>query len=222
MKMNFENLATGIVVACALVMTTLSISRAKLASSAVGPATRASVELDAAMMKRLETVTLGDMSVVPEAVVTEFIDLECPFCSAFSHSIDTARSQLHDTLQIRFVNLPISSHRFARTGAVAVECAFELGIGRKFIETSYRLQDSIGYWSWRRMASEAGATDTLRFATCMKDPQSSARVDSAIAVARELGIRATPTVLVGAQRLSVPPSAADLVRLVRKGKAFAR
>jgi hypothetical protein len=58
------------------------------------------------------------------------------------------------------------------------------------------MQASVATTSFVGVARSAGANDTGKFAACMRDPASSAIVDSGVAAGRRLGIDGTPTLLV--------------------------
>lgn len=146
----------------------------------------------------------------------EFIDVECPFCSRYARTIDSARTILADTLRVHFAHMPLRSHRFAIQGAVAVECAFRAGVGYEFVRRVYQSQDSIGIRSWARMARDAGLQDTVGFELCRASPTIAARIDSATAARTAAEIPGTPTIWLDGSQYSSPPDLATLVRDIRK------
>lgn len=146
----------------------------------------------------------------------EFIDLECPFCARYHSTIDSVAMLLGDSVQIRFVNLPIEGHRFAPSGAAAVECAFARGLGEKFVSTVFQLQDSIGFLTWPILAKRAGLIDTAGFQECVDAPRTRKKVDSAVGVAKLLQMRGTPSVLLNGQRYDRPPKLDKLLSDIRR------
>ena len=218
MSSRFEKFATGVIAACALVVTAVFLldRRTSTRASADGGLAVAT-ELSDAEFSLLDAHALPKSRAASVSVV-EVIDLECPFCSRYSSTIDSLRAELGDTVQIRLLNFPISSHRFARSGAIAVECAFLQQRGYDFVRTTYLNSDSIGFWSWPRLANHAGLTDTTSFNECRADSSIHARVDSATSIGEKLGVRGTPTVFLDRWRYSRPP---DLTRLLKDARTRA-
>lgn len=155
--------------------------------------------------------------------LVEFVDVECPYCAQYHHTLDTVRSVLGDTVDIRLLNFPLSGHRFARSGAAAVACAFRDGFGEIFVSEVFANRDSIGFWPWTVFANHAGAVDTARFRECTISPTVLASVDAARLTAIAAGATGTPTIMVGGWRYSAAPGAERLlldIRNVARGKAL--
>lgn len=146
---------------------------------------------------------LGD-TVAPVTLI-EFADLECPGCRQFHEEIlPTLRKRFGAQLRTSFVHLPLRMHRFAKPAARAAECAAEQGRFSEFVEQTFLKQDSLGLKMWSSLAKEAGVRDTIVFAKCLARSQPTALVDSGLAVAKRLGINATPTVIVNGWRIQSP------------------
>jgi protein-disulfide isomerase len=146
----------------------------------------------------------------------EFVDLECPFCARYMSKIDSVKQILGDSVRVSYLNFPIEGHRFAKSGAVALECAFAQDRGESFIATAYSNQDSIGFWTWSKYAQRAGVSDTMAFRTCTIDPIVISRVDSARAIAKALQVSGTPSVFIRGWRYDQPPKVAQLVADIRR------
>jgi len=127
----------------------------------------------------------------------EFGDLECPACRAFHETtLKVIRQEFPTEVDFTFVHFPLPAHRFANQAAVAADCADRQGSFSKFVELTYRLQDSIGLKPWQDIATAAGARDTVAFNRCIHDPANMKQIDAARATGNRIGIHATPTVLV--------------------------
>lgn len=131
-------------------------------------------------------------------------------------TLDSVKKLLGDTVAIRYANFPLASHRFARSGAIAVECASEQRIAHEFVNAVYSGQDSIGFWPWDQYAIVAGSADPTGFNACLREPRIASKVDSTSRVARELGVKATPTTAIGNRVFEGALSAAHLVELIRE------
>ena len=145
----------------------------------------------------------------------EFMDVECPFCSSYASTIDSIRSVLGDTVHVHVAHMPLRSHKLARPGAIAVECAFRLGVGFAYVSTVYRQQDSLGSRSWAQFANDAGLQDTIPFETCRKEPGIASRIESATAARTAARIQGTPTVWVNSWQYSTPPDFDRLLKDIR-------
>lgn len=216
MNSRLEAWSTTLLTACAVVLTVLyGVDR--VTTSHAEPRQSARLEQVASTdFGAIDSVALGQKQHSRSVLLTEFIDLECPFCAAFARRLDSARALLGDSLEIRYANFPLSNHRFARSGAAAVECAFKLGGGDAFVRTVYAQHDSLGFWTWERYAATAGITDSGAFASCRNSQQIAVRVDLALQLAGRLNLRGTPTVFVGASRYDRPPSLEVLLSDIRR------
>jgi protein-disulfide isomerase len=151
----------------------------------------------------------------------EFFDVECPFCANYAVVLDSARTILGDTLAVFFAHMPLRNHRFAKSGAIAVECAHQHGIVASYIREVYKQQDSLGIRSWAKIGQDAGLVDTIAFESCRAKSVVAARIDSAKAAATALKIPGTPTIWVNDWQYSTPPDLETLLRDIRRMAARA-
>lgn len=85
MRIDLDRLATGIMVVCAVVITmytVLGTNRSRKDESAQKP--RSITELDSSGITALRSITIGEPPADGSISLTEFIDLECPFCSKYA------------------------------------------------------------------------------------------------------------------------------------------
>lgn len=137
--------------------------------------------------------------------VVEFADLECPYCKKFHESYKAAIKEYGNDISLVFVHWPIQSHRFARPAGRAVECAREQGRFGEYLNISFSKQDSLGLKSWSSYAAEAGVPDSSKFIRCASSTGPVAAIDAGLAVGEELGVSATPTIIINGWRLSRVP-----------------
>ncbi len=152
----------------------------------------------------------------PRATVTiaEFGDFECPYCRRFATALQSVRKQYGDRIAFVFVQYPLSGiHRFALPAARAAECAAAQNDFDSFQSLLYEKQDSLGLKPWSSFAKDAGVSDLDEFSRCNGRTDAIPRVEAGRAIARRLGISATPTVLINGWRLSIPPSDTSLARI---------
>jgi protein-disulfide isomerase len=158
------------------------------------------------------SVVLGD----PAAQVTlvELADLECPFCKRLNESVLSIRRRFGHRVAFGFVHFPLDMHRFARPAARAAECANALGRFEQFVNVVYDKQDSLGLKTWLSYARDAGIRDTNRFQRCVGATTPVPRIEAGVALARRMGARGTPTVILNGWRYFTPPDEKELERAV--------
>ncbi len=132
-----------------------------------------------------------DSSSAPIALV-EFSDYECPYCrqqhTVLSASIAAGRSQ-----GVAFRHLPLAIHPRARGAALAAICADRVGRFVPMHERLFTTTTWIADTNWVREALASGVTDTATFTACMRGRSAQERLESDVALARDLGIKGTPT-----------------------------
>jgi protein-disulfide isomerase len=158
-------------------------------------------------------VVMGDTH-APVTIV-EFMDLECPFCKTFNSSVQVLRKKYGAAVTVAVVHYPLGMHRFARPAARAATCAHAQGRFEHFVNVVYDKQDSLGFKSWTSYATDAGVPDTAAFLRCATATTPVASIDTGVALAKAIGVNATPTILVNGWRYSTPPDSAELDRVVR-------
>lgn len=158
-------------------------------------------------------VSLGHSAKV---VLVEFVDLECPACRSYHEYIRRAQQEFGDELRVVYVHFPLRTHPHAVDAARASECAKAQGHFDQFLNVVFATQDSIGVRPWSAYAAEAGVSDLSAFSAC------AARTDTAGAISEgrrrgeELGVAATPTVLLNGWRFRYPPSLDLLLESIRR------
>jgi len=155
--------------------------------------------------------------------IIEFADLECPFCKQFQLStLAAVTAKFPNDISVTFMHMPLSMHRFALPAARAAECARRQDRALALIDATYRKQDSLGLKSWVSYGAEAGIRDSPAFAHCIASTEAVPRIDSGMAIARRIGVHATPTVMVNGWLFSHPldeKTLTTMIEEIRKGKA---
>jgi protein-disulfide isomerase len=132
------------------------------------------------------------------AVVIEFSDFECPFCARFTtETMPELKTKYIDSglVKLAFRHLPLPSHSRSMPSAVAADCAGNQGkfwpLHDKLFASPKELDDTA------LLKSVAGVgVDIAVFQRCLVQTPNQ-RVSADIQLAKALGIRSTPTFLVG-------------------------
>ena len=161
---------------------------------------------------------IGDPSNPVRVLVFE--DFECPACRYFEDAVvKTLRAAQPTAFTVAVRHWPLDGHRMAMPAAVAAECADEQSRFWDFHSVVFANQDSLKTVSMMRLADEAGVADTSRFRICVSAPSSRSRVVRDAEVAKAIGGRGTPLILVNGRLLPGVPDSAQFRVLI--GEALA-
>lgn len=214
-----SNLLTGILVVCATVVTAAVLRRELLDPPlpAQAAAVAALRQIDDWEALAAEGAVMGPAD-APVRIV-EFSDFQCPFCRVVQETLAAVRARHPDRVAIVYRHLPLDAlHPHARAAANAVECAGEQGRFAEYHDGLFAAQDSIGVRSWDHFAEEAGLPDLDAFRQCVAENRYADRVERDALLAAELGLEATPTLIVNGTVYSGAPPEEELERLVRAAR----
>lgn len=203
-------------VVCALGVTAATIRREFFPQRPKIPSVGATVQKDWRTY-----ATVGHELGRPTAAVTvvEFADFQCPVCRRFVRYVDSLRS-LGIEVRVLYRHFPLPSHRFALAAVRASECAAEQGEFEAMHSTLFAHQDSLGVASWWWFAKVAGLQDSARFTSCTNDQSPMLNLHRDTTAGNQLGVRGTPTLLIGGLRTNgLPPFDSLRAYVVRASSA---
>lgn len=156
---------------------------------------------------------IGSVSASVKLVV--FADFQCPACAYMHIRVRRLLTEYADKVAVVYRHFPLSIHPTALMAALAAECAADQGKFESFSDVLFVDQQWIGVSDWEDFARAAEVRDLAEFDRCMRERDFADRVRADMAAARELGVVATPTVLVDGVLLS-GVTGAELEERVRK------
>jgi protein-disulfide isomerase len=179
----------------AMVLTTTALVRRELTrgTPTSNPPTVRTIEDGARVAD--DGIVLGDSAA--RVRIVEFSDFECPFCRQIQSTLATLRAKHPQSVAIVYRHFPLSRIGFAVPAAIAAECAANQGRFEAFAALLFASQDTLARLAMERVAAKAGVPDTARFRTCRSSSAAKRRVDADIAAGLQIGIEATPTLLIG-------------------------
>jgi protein-disulfide isomerase len=149
----------------------------------------------------------------PNARVTivEFADFECPFCAhAFGELEALASTTYKGRIRVIFKNYPLNGHTWARTAAVAAECARVQNpsafwrLARYFYSNQGKISAGNLQVNIDKAASES-SLDIAALKACMAAPVAERRVIEDEIDGNELHVSSTPTFFIdGIPLVGVP------------------
>lgn len=217
MTPKLPDLATGLMVCCALAITAAVIHREFFA-----PAAAAQSDTEPRPVKDWAQVAAAGQRLGPAEApvqIVEFSDFQCPFCASFSETLRKARSKHGGRVSVLYRHYPIQEiHPYARTAALAAECAGEQGRFEAYHDGLFAGQDSIGTRAWERFAADAGVADLEAFTRCIRDERLIAKVDADAALAETSGIRLTPSIVINGTLIPGALSEAELDKWIARSQ----
>ena len=134
--------------------------------------------------------------------VVEFTDVSCPYCASFHGGTRTElQREFVDGGQVRWITLSYVSGLYPNSDAlsVAAECAGRQGRYDDFLTAAYddreswlRSSNADAISAAERFAKDIGLDDEA-FASCRRDAEIVERLLTVASLAREVGVRGTPT-----------------------------
>lgn len=172
-----------------------------------------------------ELVWTGPSEQAPVLTVVEFSDFGCPYCAQFElGTFPTLRREFIETGRVRWRFVPFVLGTFPNglEAMRAATCAAEQGEAEfwKMRDILFEKQD---VWKASRDPDQifrsyavVSGVDGDAFTSCFGDPRSADRVTAANALARQGGVRSTPTFFVGRQMVQGALPVADFRRVLEE------
>jgi protein-disulfide isomerase len=169
----------------------------QLARSAPAAPSRPAIPIPTEPVSLEGAPILGDPAA--KVVMIEFSDFECPFCARFAaETLPEIKAQYVEAgkVKLAFRHFPLDRiHPRARPAAEASECAARHGQFWVFRELLFANPQKLQDKDLLTYAQTVGL-DLEAFAACAKDG-AAARVNADVELVSSLGLRSTPTFLLG-------------------------
>jgi protein-disulfide isomerase len=197
-----EHVVTGVLVVCAILITTAVVKREFISASPI--ADGRGFPKPRAIADGAALATSGNVLGPTDAAVkiVEFSDFECPFCKDAAVTLATLQARYPHRIAVIYRHLPLRIHPNSRAAALAAECAAAQHRFEQYYTVLFAHQDSIGIRSWGRFALDAGVRDTAALNACIGGEWARARIAEDIASASRLQLTGTPTLIIGNQAVS--------------------
>lgn len=140
--------------------------------------------------------------------VVEFADFQCPACRRFHPVLKPILKKYGDRVHFVRLNKPLESHAYALDAARAAICAEIQGQAEPMADALFNARD-LSPAGIDRLAQEL-RLDTERFASCLVERATSARIERESAMLVEPEFEGLPTTYVGGKRLLGVRTALDV------------
>lgn len=128
-------------------------------------------------------------------VLIELADYQCPYCRIEEDTLAAFLSS-HPTVQYRYVQFPLSIHRYARAASAAAICGWRMNRGQEMHHYLFVSKDwQSATFDWSSLASRLGMTSDSSFQSCIATYSWTAELSTSATLAKRLGIGGTPAFL---------------------------
>lgn len=144
-----------------------------------------------------KTPSLGSSDA--KIAIVEFSDFQCPYCKRFSdNTFDQLKTNYIDTGKVKYIarDFPLSFHPQAKGAAVAALCSFQQDAYWPMRALLFNNVKQLGNELYQQSASEL-ELDKEKFDNCLSDQDVMKKVEQDMALGSSLGVRGTPSFLVG-------------------------
>jgi protein-disulfide isomerase len=146
--------------------------------------------------------------------IVEFSDFECPYCGAEEPILQQVLGANPNDVRLVYKHFTLAQHPYARGAAIAAECAGDQGKFWEMHDELFAHQDVLDATHLPGYAQAAGVPDLTTWQACLGTPAPAARVDADLTVAAQLGLPATPTLIVNGDEYVGALSYAQLAQVV--------
>ncbi len=205
LKARLASITTGVLVLCAVVVTIAVVKRefVERPDEVDVSQTIRAIEIPEGLFD--EGVWLGSKDAA--VVVVEFSDFQCPYCQDAARTLRELRLRYGDQVAVLYRHYPLTSiHPYAMEAAIAAECAGAQNAFERFHDVLFADQASIGNTDWTEFAVRAGVPSVAEFEGCLDEDWPVVRVERDMRAGERVGVRGTPTVIVGDKLMIGAPS----------------
>ncbi len=145
--------------------------------------------------------------------VVVFADFECPHCRAEAPKLQQTVDQFRGRARLIFKHFPLEFHERAKVAAIATEAAAEQGKFWEMHDALFASPTEVRAQDFTALARKLDL-DVARFEKDLAGPEIAAVVARDIEDAKSLGIRGTPSMLIGDQLVIGAQPVAKILEVV--------
>ena len=134
-----------------------------------------------------------------EFLLVEYGDFQCPACGSYAPLIKSVKEDF-ENVQVEYRHFVLGSFPHSQLAAEASECARDQGRFWAYHDVLFEYQQRITP-SFLSQVAAAIELDTDRFEACMDNREKQVYVTQQVQEAREMGVSATPWILIDGERV---------------------
>ncbi len=156
----------------------------------------------------------------PLVTVVVFSDFQCPFCKRLAPVVHDVVKNNPD-VRVVFRQMPLPSHTQARQAAKAALAAHRQGKFWEMHDKLFAVQSALGQGTFRQLAQDLGL-DMARFEKDLADPELDALIDQDMALAKQVGVVATPSSFVNGRYVRGAQTSTSLQSVIEQAREEAQ
>lgn len=144
-----------------------------------------------------EIPLLGDAGA--QLAIIEFSDYQCPYCKRFiDQTFDKLKANYIDVGKVQYLtrDFPLSFHPKAKGAAIAANCSLQQDAYWPMRAALFKNMKQLSDELYQQTATDL-SLDMTKFSACLSDPQVLSKVEEDMALGSSLGIRGTPSFVIG-------------------------
>ncbi|GAA5645125.1 DsbA family protein [Vibrio proteolyticus] len=141
--------------------------------------------------------SMGETSA--KIAIIEFSDFQCPYCKRYvDQTFAKIKDNYIDSGKLRYLarDFPLKFHPQAKSAAVAAVCSFQQNAYWPMRDSLFANVRQLGDELYQKAAGEL-SLDMTKFTACLSDPKVVEKINEDITLATSLGVRGTPSFLIG-------------------------
>lgn len=207
------NVFTGILVLCAVIVTGLTVHQYLSNHQKLSPSAKHINAWKYLINNR--PVNIGKNNA--KVKIVEFSDYQCPYCRELDPNLQELVKQSQGSVAIVRYDYPLTViHEYAYKAAIASKCAAAQGIYGPYETDLFKA--NLATADWVGLARKENVPYIQEFAKCVGTNQTAPLVKKDIDIASQIGIKATPTLVINGNVIPGMETTEALNRLISESK----
>jgi len=148
-------------------------------------------------------------------IIEEFADYQCPYCKQAQETVHKLKEKYGERLDFRFKHFPLPYHVYAKSAAMAAECARDQGKFWEMHELLFKGNPNFGF-EWYRDYARTIGLDMDKFISCYESGVKAEIIERDLKEGEERGVRATPTFFVNGVKIEGAASFSEFKKVIKQ------
>lgn len=210
MKIKIENIFTGILVVCALIITILFLRKEFSGNN---------TKLNPSIVDNWKELIPEEGKVKsnkPKVYLIEFFDYECSYCSILDATLDTIQSKYGDKIKIIRYHFPLNIHPLAYRTAIAAECAGLQDSFEKYHKELMANQYKLNSINYTEVARLIGIKELGKFQKCVDEEETANVIANNVDLAKQFKVNGTPTLIINNKMISGATNTEEIEKIINE------
>jgi protein-disulfide isomerase len=211
MKIKTENIFSGILVICALIVIILLLRKEFSSNN-----TELKFSIVGNWKELIPEEEWKDENNKHKVYIVEFFDYECPYCSVLDARLDTIKSKYGDKIKIIRYHFPLNIHPLAYRTAIAAECARSQEVFDSYHKELMANQYKLNSINFLEVAKLIGIKDIEKFQRCINEEEPANVIANNVRLAKEFKVNGTPTLIINNKMISGSIDTEEIEKIINE------